>query len=160
MEKKFMNHTAATTTSKAKKPNRAKKAVCALATTKAKPSRTRVRKASAPTLPPKPALATDAEMLDFLDNVDKYKGKALKFEMSLLLDDPDESLREYAKCGAPVCFQAYPEGARLKMACMLSEDLDVPTAGLLDTLHVSFACCTGKLDSGNVAFRITRPCWE
>jgi tetratricopeptide (TPR) repeat protein len=100
-----------------------------------------------------------SDIRDFIDNTEKYKGKAitlvLKITSGIFLSN-GKSLRDYV--GSDVQFLASgPKGATLRIVISIPNSLSVPKAEYLDMVRVTFVCEKGDLMNGNRAFSIERP---
>ena len=77
--------------------------------------------------------ASEADMLEFVDDTAKFKGRELTFRMYLDIEYR-ETLRD--RVGGPVDFHASPRGGNLRMKVQLPRGLEVPNAKGQDRLVV------------------------
>lgn len=103
---------------------------------------------------------SDSEMVDFIDNTKKYKGKVIR----TILTMPSGFLRS----GGSIAFYAFVGTSKLDVRINVEPSSvdtlaefnsleDLPNAKLYSKLEVTFLCEEGSLGYGNRAIRIVRP---
>lgn len=103
---------------------------------------------------------SDSEIMDFIDNTKKYKGKVIR----TILTMPSGFLRS----GGSIAFYAFVGTNKLDVMINVAPSSvdslaefnsldDLPNADLFSKLEVTFLCEEGSLNYGNRAIRIERP---
>jgi hypothetical protein len=97
---------------------------------------------------------SEEEMLDFMDNTAKFKGKTLTLRASVWW--PDFQLATLRDCvGKEVDLTRWTRtDGKLEVKVMLPAGLDLPNAKRGDDLLVTFECQKGSLKEGNIATKI------
>ena len=103
---------------------------------------------------------TQFDIVDFIDNTMKYKGKQLTIPVIVeepIFRDDGRSLRDCI--GRTVKFYSFGPNTdtRLDIVILLPRDLSVPNACYGDEVKVTFVCKEGNLQIGNEAKAIVRP---